>query len=312
MGGWVAPTVDHSVLLLQMRLLLMVLLLLGSSSYLYPPTIAELKRSLSIPMRFGVIAKQPQRPMYLLQVAGAGATMFLALTLLYVAISSLPTGIAVTMFFIYPAITVLFGWKFWGDRPTPSRFAIMAVILVGIGLTTPGSTTGSTTVIPNGGAENWHLGIGAGVLAGVSYAVYTVLVQVCLRSSGDRPNLERLHPIPFSLLTFGVALVLASGCLLLMTIQIAPPNWPAVWGMSLLSAAMAMAAYLLNSFGIRSIGAAQASLVSASTPILTTVLAMIGLNERVTPLQWFGILMVTSAVARLSTQKHSATASRSN
>jgi drug/metabolite transporter (DMT)-like permease len=294
MGGWVSPTVDHAVLLLQMRLLLMVLLLISVSPSLYPPTLLELRRSLTVKAP----AQSSQHLSNQLQMIGAGAAMFIALALLYVAISSLPTGIAITIFFIHPAITVLLAWKLWGDRPAPSRLVMMAVILLGILLTAPNSTD---TV-----SGNWQLGSIAGILAGFSYAAYNILGQMCLYSSGDRP---RLHPIPFSLLTFGTALVLASLCLFWLTIQIATHDWKMVWGMSLLSAMMAVAAYVLNSFGIRSIGAAQASLISAGTPILTTVFAMIVLHEKLTLIQWLGIIAVTIAVACLSVQTVSAQSS---
>lgn len=286
-GGWVTPTADHAVLLLQMRLLLMVLLLLCVSPALYPATLMELREA--VPLQR--MLKAHSQWTYILQIAGTGAAMVVSLTLLYVSISLLPVGIAITIFFIHPAATLLIAWKLWGDRPSLMRFGSMGTILIGVALTAPRDSL----AMP----QHWLIGTGAGILAGAGYAAYNVMVQVCVQTNTPAAK-PRLHPIPFSLVSFVAALILASLCVLVIDIEIATQHWPIVWGMSLICAIAAVIAYVLNSFGIRLIGAAYASLISASTPIFTTLLAALLLREQLSLLQWMGTVLVTLSVAALS------------
>ena len=61
--------------------------------------------------------------------------------------------------------------------------------------------------------------------------------------------------------------------------------------------------YLSNNFGVRYMGAALASIVASSGPVVTALLAFLLINN---PLQWvqiFGILLVTLGVGALSFER---------
>jgi drug/metabolite transporter (DMT)-like permease len=70
---------------------------------------------------------------------------------------------------------------------------------------------------------------------------------------------------------------------------------------------LTLAGYLLNNFGVRFMGAAQASIVAASGPVLTALLAFFILpgdgHTALEGIQWVGILIVTLGVLALSFEK---------
>jgi drug/metabolite transporter (DMT)-like permease len=284
-GGWVSPTLDHSLLLLQLRMLLTIPLMLLLAPRLHPGTVEEIQW-LCDRTQF----QKPDHRRYIGVTLGAYLCIWIALVLLYIAIGRLSTGVAATLFSIHPAVTALLAWLQFGQRVRWAQWGWMAVVLLGLMLTTPAWTDVGTD-----GA-----GVGAAIAAGVAFSGYNLLTQLSLNPKNRQPS---LHPVTFSLLQFGVMLGLSTGALGLVTITIQPEDWPAVWGMSLVSAIAAMTAYLLNNMGIQQVGAATASVVNSITPILTALLAAIAIQETLTLRQLIGVVVVTVSIAALSLRR---------
>lgn len=271
-GGFVAPTLQNSFLLMFMRMLLVVPLMAALASKLYPATWKEI----------GNLRTLEKRSL-LLQAVGGGLLMFLYLALLYVSIGMIPTGIAMTLFFTYPVFTAIFSWKLFGDRPSLLRWSVMGLVLFGSFLTIP-------HVSP--AADGNHLfGIIAGIASGITYALYTVNAQ---------KSFEELHPVPFTWISFATALVLSGASLLIWNIHNADLPWLPLWIGGLLSAIVTFAGHLMNNIGIRQIGATSASMIGATNPTLTAILAWFVIQETLNGLQIFGIAIVTLSVALLS------------
>jgi drug/metabolite transporter (DMT)-like permease len=286
LGGWVIPTPEHSLLLLQLRMLLTVPLMLVLTPQLHPEATSELKHLLN---QQSLTRDQTHRR-YFFRILAANVCVFAALTLVYFAISTLTTGVAVTIFFLHPAITVLYAWWFLGERARHRQLILMGMVLVGITLTTP-AVDGSLTL------NDWLPGVVAAIAAAFIYAGYSLLTQTCLQATNVSP---RLHPVTFSLVQFIVMLTLASLGLLVVQIQVPQQFWLMVLGMSLVSAIAAMVAYILNNIGIQLIGAARTSLISSMTPILTTLLAALFIQETISVRQLMGISLVTLGIAALN------------
>ena len=272
LGGFVTPTLQNSFLLLFMRMLLVVPLMAFLAPKLYPSTWKDI----------GQLRNLEQRKL-LLQSVGCGFLMFLYLALLYISIGMIPTGIAMTLFFTYPVFTALFSWRLFGDRPTLLRWGVMGLVFLGSSLTIPhvNTTTDSNSLI----------GIITGIASGITYALYTVIAQ---------KSFEKLHPVPFTWLSFATALVLSAASLLLWHVHDTQLLWLPLWIGGLLSAIATFAGHLMNNFGIRLIGAASASMVAASNPALTVVLAWLTIQETLSDLQTVGVVIVTLSVALLS------------
>ncbi|WNZ27413.1 DMT family transporter [Leptolyngbya sp. NK1-12] len=274
-GGFVTPNLHHSFLLMFMRMLLGVPLMASIAPRLYGPMWRDVAR-----------LAQPEQRFLLLQSVGCGGLMFLYLALLYISIGLIPTSIALTLFFTYPVFTALFSWKWFGNRPTGFRWSIMAAVLLGSLLTMP---------VPNttAGDYNWT-GVITGVVSGVAYALYTVVAQ---------KSFEKLHPVPFSWISFTTTLVLSGLCLLLWPGGQDQLPWLPLWIGGLLSALMTFSGHILNNLGIRRIGATTAAMIGASNPALTAVLAWLAIQETLTSIQLVGVGVVTLSVGLLSLKR---------
>lgn len=280
-GGFVTPQLSNVLLLLALRMGMMALLLAALAPGLYPKT-------------FTALGALPKNPRLLATVTTSGVCLFLGLTLLYTALSQIAAGVAIATFFIYPAITLLLAWQFFHQSPRPYQLWLMAIISIGVVLTT---LTSSSAVAANPSA-NPLLGGLCALGAGLGFGLYGIVAELSLKA---QPSYPGLHPIPFSLSTFALVALLASLTLGVgQPITIAPAAWPPVLAMTLASAILTLIAYVSNNSGIGLIGASLTALLSASTPPLTALFAWFILQEALEQQQIFGICLVTAGVALLS------------
>ncbi|GBE93036.1 transporter [Nostoc cycadae WK-1] len=261
-----------------MRMLLVVPLMASLAFKLYPSALKELQDMF-----------KHHRTDVISQVLGCGVLMFVYIALLYISIGLIPTGIAITLFFSYPVFTALLAWKFFGDRPTFFRWLVMGIILVGSVLTIPPSSTSySSSAIT--------LGIIASVGAGIVYAFYCVIAQKCL---------EKFHPVPFTWISFATTLVLSGVSLLFWPIPSTQLDWTPMWIGSIFSGLVSFAGHTLNNLGIRMISATKASIIGASSPALTALVAWGTISETLSVIQSVGISVVTLGIALLSVERRS-------
>jgi drug/metabolite transporter (DMT)-like permease len=271
-GGFVTPTLQNSFLLMFMRMLLGVPLL----------TLIAAKLHSSFWQDINQLRAVEQRTLLFQSLIG-GLLMFLYLALLYVSVGLIPTGIALTLFFTYPIFTALFSWRWFGNRPTLFRWVITTFVLLGSFLTIPFTNTASN--------ENYLVGFSTGLASGVAYALYTVVAQ---------KSFERLHPIPFTWISFTTTLVLSGISLLLWRLDVSGLPWLLLWIGAFLSALVTFGGHLLNNLGIRMIGATTASMIGVTNPALTVILAWLTIQELLNGLQITGVVIVTLSVALLS------------
>jgi drug/metabolite transporter (DMT)-like permease len=277
----VTPQLGNVMVLLALRMAAMTLLLAGIAPRLYPDA-------------FRALRQLPGQARLCRYSVGSGLCVFLGLAFLYLALSQVAAGIAIATFFIYPAITLLLAWVVSGQQPRPYHLPIMVMILAGVVL---------TTITPLSGQDaNPVLGSLSAVAAGLSFGLYGVLAEICLQA---RKFPSTLHPVSFSLLTFGMVACLAGLTILIhpQTVDIPLTVWLPILGMSLLSASLTLVAYVLSNFGIRYIGASLTALISASTPGFTTLFAWWALQESLQSQQLVGIGVITIGVAVLSLKR---------
>ncbi|MDZ8056316.1 MAG: DMT family transporter [Aulosira sp. ZfuVER01] len=273
LGGYVKPDLQNSLLLMFMRMLLVVPLMASLAFKLYPSAGKELRDLF-----------RRERTDVLLQALCCGVLMFVYIALLYIALGLIPTGIAMTLFFTYPVFTTLLAWKFFGERPTLFRWLVMAIILGGGVLTIPQSSAAySSDTITNG--------IFASVGSGVVYAFYKVMAQKCL---------EKFHPVPFTWISFTCTLVFSGICLLFWPPSSTQLDWTPLWIGSIFSGLVSFIGHAFNNVGIRMIGATKASIVGASSPALTVLVAWVTISETLNLIQCLGIGIVTLGIAMLS------------
>ncbi|MBF2001393.1 MAG: EamA family transporter [Synechococcales cyanobacterium M58_A2018_015] len=268
---------SSALLLLWLRMVVVVPLMVWLARFLHPPTLPDIR----------AFAQSRDRRM-LWGIVGSGIFLFLSQVFLYLAIGQIGPGVAVTTLFLYPVGTLLLGWLLFGDRPTLPRLGAAVAILVGVGL----------AVFPIwSNADRSPQGVVMAVLAGITFALYLVAMQIGAR---------KLHPVPVSLLQFAAMFVLSSAGLIMLGVEVDSNNWGGLIGCGIGLGLLTVASYLLNHFGIRIMGAARATIVAASAPVLTALLAFVvipGSLTALSALQILGILAVTLGGTALSLER---------
>ncbi len=283
-GGFINIThIGNSLLVLWIRMMSVLPLLAIVAKALYPPVWTDLRK---------VLLARDRRP--LLMAIASGFSLFLSQVLIYIAIGQIGPGVAVTILFMYPIITVPLAWILFGDRPTSVRIGAMLTIALGVILAAWPRIFASTNTV------SW-LGVGIAVLSGVAFAFYLIFIGIAFQ--------ERVAPVPASLIQFATIFVLCSLSLMLpvdLGVQVLASKQQGLLIGGMILGVLTLLGYLLNNFAIRSMGAARASIVSSIGPAMTAIMAMLIVPSPKNFLQGVqvaGILLVTLAVAALSLEK---------
>lgn len=271
-------SLDDSLLILWLRMLIVVPVMGVIAKVLHPPVWRDVRKF--------VLSKDRR---LMVNVIGSGAFLFGSQVFIYLAIAATSPGVAVTILFMYPLVTVPLAWFLFGDRPTSLRVGVMLTILVGVILTAFPRLAATTNLSLQG--------ILAAVVSGVLFALYLVSMQISFR---------KLHPVPVSFIQFVTIFVLTNIMLIPFGIQEPPRDLLGVLVGGLILGSLTLIGYLLNNLGVKMMGAARASIVAASGPVLTALLAfLITPSQRTAlqPVQMGGIVLVTAAVLALSFEK---------
>jgi drug/metabolite transporter (DMT)-like permease len=277
--------IPNSLMLLWLRMLVVLPMIVVAAGFLYPKVWQDIRKFL---------AAKDKRPLF--QVIASGSFLFMSQVLIYKAISEVGPGVAVTSLFMYPLVTVPLAWGLFGDRPTPLRAVVMFAITIGIILT---ALPRISMDLSGGSVSLW--GIFAALLSSCAFALYLISMQLSFR---------KLHPIPVSLIQFTTIFVLASLILILAPffgLQTGTPSsYSGLYLAGLILGGLTLLGYLFNNFGVRLMGAAQASIVASTGPVLTAILAYLitpGEKSTLQFIQWIGVTLVTLGVLALSLEK---------
>lgn len=281
-GGFINITVlGNSLLILWLRMLVVLPLMVAVAMVLYPPVWRDLSQFL---------AARDRRPLF--NVVGSGFFLFLSQVLIYIAIGQIGAGPAVTILFMYPLITVPLAWILFGDRPTPLRWAVMAIISLGV------IFTALPSIDVNKVASGGEVGVLTAIAAGVAFALYLIFMQL---------GFKKLHPVPVSLIQFFTIFVLSAIILIFLGpnlgVLVQPEKRVGFIVSGILLGALTLMGYLTNNFGVRFMGAALASIIASIGPVVTALLAWILINNPLQGVQVLGIFLVTLGVGLLSVER---------
>jgi drug/metabolite transporter (DMT)-like permease len=183
-----------------------------------------------------------------------------------------------------PFWTALFSWLILGEVVNRTRLLGLAIILSGALL------VGLWQMVSGSEPDAWkgHLLflLGAG-----SFSIYTIY----FRQSGLSPLHGLVIGLFWGTLTFVPFLILSGN------ISFSEVSWYQIANMSILQGVLnAVVALLLYSIAVRQIGTAQAGAFGALTPILALLGGAIFLNETVTMIKTFGVVLVACGVLMAS------------
>ena len=287
-GGVITPGFGNSLLVLAMRMSLVAPVMLVVSSFLYKNTFRDLKQLWS-----------PEKRGKVWIAICSGLCLFFSQCFIYVALGAIPTGVATAIFFVFPTVTILLAWLIFGARPTFILALATLTIYIGCFLTIP-----ATAFASRGGDTPILEGALAAVLAGTTFAGYVILTQLSAKKL-------KLHPAPFSVVNFTVNWLGALFFLFVVPLflpleafqySVEPENWGGLLLGCFMLFLTTLVGYLLNNYGIPMIGPSLASVVSATGPALTSIMALTLINENLVLNQWMGVGLVTLWVLGISVE----------
>ncbi len=274
-GGFVKPSMANSILILILRMAIVVpIMAFLVAPRIYNNTWSDIK---------GLFKAENKNKRFI--VTGSGVLLFMSFFCMYLALGTVPTGVATTIFFIYPTITILLAWAIFKDKPNLSLVFAMISIYIGGFLAIPESAFSAK------GESNMLIGAIAAALSGITFAGYVTTIK-----------LAKMHPAPFSITVFTI--ILALGCVTwplfpdFLNVDIS--NWDELLIGCVLLAATTLIGYLLNNYGVPIIGPSLASVISASGPAVTAIMALAMIDEKLNKYQVLGVFLVTLWVLGIS------------
>lgn len=213
--------------------------------------------------------------------AGAGVFFGIDLVLWHHAIAAVGAGIATVLGNLQVLIVGLVAWWLLGERPTARLIAALPVVLLGVVLI--------SGVIGQGAyGENPLLGVIFGAGTSVAYAGFILVLRA---GSGD---LRRIAGPLFDATAVAVLVCMAlapvSGGIDLV------PSWPSHGWLLMLAVTSQVVGWLLIAAALPRVPAALTSVVLLLQPVASVALAAAVLEERPSPVQLFGCLVVLVGV----------------
>jgi len=280
LGSYIAPSFGNAVLLLMLRMVFVVLVMFVLAGFLYPRTWTDIKQF-----------AQSKNTNLWLKVIGSGFFLFLSQALIYIAFGLLPAGVAITIFFIFPIVTVLLSWLLFGEKPSLIRAIATGIVFLGVAIIAlfgGGSQVGDIS-IP---------GIAIAAASGITFALYVLLIQA---------GAKAIHPIPLSVINFATILIFSILSFLMPftqnTVDVNPDMTVEIAICGLVLGGISLFSYLVNNIGISLIGAARASIFGATGPVFTALLTFLIVGEALSFPEILGMLIVTGGVAAVSAER---------
>jgi drug/metabolite transporter (DMT)-like permease len=218
----------------------------------------------------------------LLGVVGYYAASFLD----FAGLQYVSAGIGRLILFTYPTLVVLFSMAIFGTRPSRREVAALLVTYVGVGF-----------VVSSGfAAGNKDLLTGAGLIFGSAamFACYLIFSTGFTRRYGS---------LRYTAVALCSATVLCVGQFPLLR------DWSALdlsWHTYGIVIALGLGSTVLPTFAmgeaLRRLGATKVALLGGLGPVSTLLISVTGLEEKMSPLQIFGAVLVLGGVLLTTTR----------
>ncbi len=220
-------------------------------------------------------------------VAGIGVAGNFAFYFLSIAEGSV--AVAATLMYCAPVFVYLVSFVLKLERPTLLKFAAITVVMLGIGLLTQIYDIGASGVTP--------IGVGAGLLAGLSYAIFIF---------GFKYAAPHGSPQAILVIAFAVLAILLVGVILIrpgdvdQTMAVAAlstPDWPLFVALGVLGAGLSFVLYII---GLNHTAPAVASIVAMVEPVTASLFGVVVLHESLAVPQMLGMALILVTVTTMS------------
>ncbi len=205
----------------------------------------------------------------------------------FVSIAQGSVAVAATLMYCAPVFVYLVSFALKLESPTALKWAAIAVVMLGIVLLTRIYDIGASTVTP--------IGVGAGLLAGLSYAIFIFGFKYAA-SHGSPPA---ILSIAFAVL----AIILIRPSDADQTIAaLSTPDWPLFVGLGVLGAGLSFILYVI---GLSHTTPTVASIAAMVEPVTASLFGVVVLNENLAGLQILGMGLILLTVTALSVSSRS-------
>jgi len=206
----------------------------------------------------------------------------------FVSIDEGSVAVAATLMYCAPVFVYLVSFILGIERPTASTLAAIALVLVGIALLTRLHDAGAAGVTP--------LGVGAGLLAGLSYTLFIFGFKYAAP-----------HGSPQAILT--IAFAVLAGVLILpgdagqTAAVLRTPDWPLFAALGVLGAGLSFFLYIV---GLDRTTPTVAAVVAMIEPVTASLFGVVVLGESLQSLQivGMGLILVTVTALSVSSDRH--------
>lgn len=212
-------------------------------------------------------------PYELVKVTFYGAAFYGSCSILYfLAAQYIGSGLAMVVFFTYPAIVMLINFLFY--RLPINKIYYLALIII----------LGGLLCLVNGGQFRFDvLGLGLGILSALLYALYII----ASKNSPVPPLVSTFWISIGSALTSLIASLIDNSFLVPLSFSI----WFNIFGIGIICTALPI---LLLLKGLKHISSLQASILSVLEPVFVVIFGVILLDEKVNLTQMIGIVIILS------------------
>jgi len=200
----------------------------------------------------------------------------------FVSIAQGSIAVAATLMYCAPVFVYLVSFALKLESPTTLKLAAIAVVMVGIVLLTQIYDVDAGRVTP--------LGVWAGLLAGLSYAIFIFGFKYAA-----------VHGSPQAILTIAFAVLVA---ILIWPSDVdqavavlSTPDWPLFAALGVFGAGLSFVLYII---GLKNIAPAVASIVAMIEPVIASLFGVVVLNESLAGPQIFGMGLILVTVTALS------------
>lgn len=219
-------------------------------------------------------------------IAGLGVAGNFAFYFLSIAQGSV--AVAATLMYCAPVFVYLVSFVLKLEEPTVPKWAAIVVVMLGIVLLTQIYDIGAGGITP--------LGVGAGLLAGLSYAVFIF----GFKYAAPHGSPQAILSIAFTVL----ALVLIWPGDGDQTVAVlSTPDWPLFAALGVFGAGLSFILYII---GLNHTAPAVASIVAMVEPVTATLFGVVILSETLVGPQMLGMGLILITVTALSVSSRSA------
>jgi DME family drug/metabolite transporter len=200
----------------------------------------------------------------------------------FVSIAEGSVAVAATLMYCAPVFVYLMSFTLRLERPTPLKWIAMAIVMLGVMLLTRIYGIGSGSVTPSGA--------GAGLLSGLSYAVFIF----GFKYAAPHGSPQAILVIAFTVL---VTILIWPSDTDQTVAALSTPSWPLFAALGMLGAGLSFILYIV---GLKYTAPAVASIVAMVEPVTASLFGVVVLDESLVGSQIFGMALILVTVTALS------------